>query len=187
MVVLSKAERDRIAQAQLRIPTQPSKTGLFVNGRFTSPDDLKPSQQIRTKSQRTRSPAFRLFDPLKRFGARGRHKSQWDPRIVTSFDRGVPELSPEPKPVCPNDPVSADRLCRRLLSLKTALDDLPRQAQRLARWRARRKLSAGGGGRRSPLRPGLPPGHRQRSGHPVDTVLSQCHGLAIEALLPNTS
>ena len=38
----------------------------------------------------------------------------------------------------PNDPVDATRLGLRFAALVSALDDLPRQAKRCARWRARR-------------------------------------------------
>ncbi len=40
---------------------------------------------------------------------------------------------------------------------------------------------------RSPLRPGRPPGHRRKPSHLVDEVLTECHGLAWDALKPDTS
>ena len=40
---------------------------------------------------------------------------------------------------------------------------------------------------KSPLRPGRPPGHRRKPDHEVDEVLTECHGLAWEALKPDTS
>jgi hypothetical protein len=79
-------------------------------------------------------------------------------------------------------------LCRRLHALKAALADVPRQAQRLARWRARRERNqvlrptfA------TPLRPGLPPGYRGKPVHEVDHVLIECHGLACGAMKLDTS
>ncbi len=92
-----------------------------------------------------------------------------------------------------DDAVSALSICHRLNALWRALDDLPRQARRLARWRARRDLALGLGGpraprRMSPFRPGPPPGFRRRPIHAVDAVLSDCHYFAIEAFnAPNTS
>ena len=41
----------------------------------------------------------------------------------------------------PDGLVNAARLIRRLEALKPALEDLPRQARRLARWRVRREAS----------------------------------------------
>ncbi|CAG0948472.1 hypothetical protein RHIZO_00030 [Rhizobiaceae bacterium] len=42
-----------------------------------------------------------------------------------------------PKPT-PFDPIDATRISLRIAALKTVLDDLPREALRFARWRARR-------------------------------------------------
>jgi hypothetical protein len=40
-----------------------------------------------------------------------------------------------------------------------------------------------------PMRPGLPPGWRERKVHEIDTVLRECHGLANDLLneRPDTS
>ncbi|MEQ1521227.1 MAG: hypothetical protein ABL936_08145, partial [Aestuariivirga sp.] len=73
-----------------------------------------------------------------------------------------------------------------LQALKLALDDLPRQARRMARWRMRREAETAPKFK-SPLRPGPPPGHRKRPIHEVDEVLTECHWLAWEALKPDTS
>ena len=92
-----------------------------------------------------------------------------------------------------DEEVTARHLCRRLLSLKAVLDDLPGQAKRFARWWARRDLSSPsssgltrgsmpaplkGVKQRQILRPGYPPGHRRRSFHAVDDILRECHSLA---------
>ena len=71
-------------------------------------------------------------------------------------------------------------------ALKSALDDLPRQAKRLARWRLRREAMPSPKFR-SPLRPGRPPGHRKKPVHEVDEILAECHGLACWAMEPDTS
>ncbi|MDO8352869.1 MAG: hypothetical protein Q7T14_05355, partial [Aestuariivirga sp.] len=82
--------------------------------------------------------------------------------------------------------VNAERLTRRLQALKLALDDLPRQARRMARWRVRRENSKTPTFK-SPLRPGPPPGHRRRPIHEVDEILANCHRLAWDAMKPDTS
>jgi hypothetical protein len=82
--------------------------------------------------------------------------------------------------------VGAERLSRRLQALKLALEDLPRQARRLARWRVRRE-TAKNPKFKSPLRPGPPPGHRRKKVHEVDEVLAECHWLARDAMKPDTS
>jgi hypothetical protein len=86
-----------------------------------------------------------------------------------------------------DDTVNAQPLCRRLLAIKGALDDLPRQAQRLARWRAR-SIEMRRPPRASPLRLGAPPGRRGRSTHEVHEILEECHRLARNVpAIPNTS
>jgi hypothetical protein len=61
---------------------------------------------------------------------------------------------------------------------------LPRQARRLARWRARRASDVRPC---QPLRRGRPPGHRRRPSRDIDLVLRECHALAQDALQPDTS
>jgi hypothetical protein len=99
----------------------------------------------------------------------------------------VPRPRPAVVPAPPPDGlVNAARLSRRLQALKLALEDLPRQARRMARWRVRRAAMPGHVFR-SPLRPGQPPGRRKRHIHPIDEILADCHALAWEAMKPDTS
>jgi hypothetical protein len=82
--------------------------------------------------------------------------------------------------------IDARRLHARLEALKLALEDLPRQARRLVRARARRakvaRLEL-----QSVMRPGRPPGHRKRPIHDVDHVLAECHWLARDVEAHDTS
>ncbi len=140
------------------------------------------------------APAFALIDPLKAFGATGWHgpAKKGVPRICTP---GYSDPFPVPPQRVPavDDTVNAGRLRRRLQALKRALDDLPGQAKRLARWQAKQDrdrtlhinagTNAGPGTTRrpirlSPFRPGWPPGHRARPIHEVDAILRECHTLA---------
>ena len=77
-----------------------------------------------------------------------------------------------------DEPIAAKTLFRRLDALRHALDDLPGQAKRMARLMARRKKAPPGPGCVPPLRPGWPPGYRQRHAHLVDRILQDCHHLA---------
>ena len=49
------------------------------------------------------------------------------------------------RPPEPGDPLDATRLTLRIGALSAALDDLPKQAYRLARWRANRDAARDGG------------------------------------------
>lgn len=144
-----------------------------------------PSESEAEWGQSLRIPAFPLLDPLKRFRFDPpRPASKFMPRICVV---GVTEPAPIPeKPVClPDDPVDATSLCRRLLSSRRALANLPREARRLARWHQRNRLSqTQGRGRISPLRIGHPPGKRKRPNHLVDDILKECQALALDVLSP---
>jgi hypothetical protein len=135
--------------------------------------------------------SFQLFDPRKRVAALRlppRKIVRNPPRIhFFPYDSLRPVPPPVADPATPPDGlVSAQCLTRRLQALKLALDDLPRQAKRLARWQLRRK-KAPSHKFLSPLRPGHPPGHRRKPIYEVDEVLIECDDLAWEAMKPDTS
>ncbi|WP_349006341.1 hypothetical protein [Mesorhizobium sp. CN2-181] len=110
---------------------------------------------------------------------------------------------PLPPPPSSDDPIDTARLGQRLAALGAALDDLPGQAQRFARWQARRDAAIArdgpvSGRRLTPLRRGRPPGGRLSrydpvATHPgkireVDEILAHAHALAVYALdRPDTS
>ncbi len=163
--------------------------GLVVKA---APSRPMPTGPIIGKGGNSR-PSFQLFDPRKNFvGPHRRTFTRNPPRIhIFGNDPRVaalwPAPQPAPDPAPPSDGlVNAIRLSRRLHALKLALDDLPRQARRLARWRVRRE-TAKAPKFRSPLRPGHPPGYRRKPVHEVDEVLIECHGLACDAMKPDTS
>ena len=140
-------------------------------------------------------PSFRLFDQRKNFEALRQHRPKIarnppriyffgkDPRVVSVWPAPPPVVIPPPPP---DGLVNAQRITRRLQALKFALDDLPRQARRLARMRLRREkvpsLKF-----KTPLRAGRPPGHRKKPVHEIDEILIECHGLARYAMEPDTS
>jgi len=143
-----------------------------------------------------RPPSFQLFDPRKNFAELRQHRVKYmrnpprihifgnDPTVAAILWPARPPIA-DPTPP-PDGLVNAERLSRRLQALKLALEDLPRQARRLARWRVRRE-NAKSPKFKSPLRPGHPPGYRRKPIHEVDEVLIECHGLACDALKPDTS
>jgi len=141
--------------------------------------------------------ALPLFDRLRRVGPRPL-ASRDLPRIsVPGWTARLPvPVRHEPSP---DDPISAARLALRLDALARALDDLPRQARRFARWQASRDAihpTTARTARISPLRRGRPPGARMaRSGRTathrpreIDDILAHAHELALYALEhPDTS
>ncbi|MFI0847026.1 hypothetical protein [Mesorhizobium sp. IMUNJ 23232] len=168
------------------------------------------------RAARPRTMSLPLFDPPKYpFRVRRRHvPGRGVPRIwVPGFSERVP-LPPPPRPPSPDDPIDAARLGLRLAALGAALDDLPKQAKRFARWKARcdaavaemrqigsavvvRGRTARGTVRFQRTRPlwlGRPPGGRLSPYDPdarrlknvreIDEILAHVHALALDALNP---
>ncbi len=177
---------------QLEIPVYVprSKQAKAVRKTARSKADKTPS--------RTRVPQFRLIDPRvfleelhpnrKRNARKSRRQRGGDPRLVFRFaDFGAPacEAWSDPAPeISPDDPVTAKHILRRMQAMHDALNDLPKQAQRMVREIAKRRTLPPGPGRVGPIRAGLPPGHRKKPVHVVDTVLRECHWLAMQVPKP---
>ena len=182
--------------ARPRKPT-PSST-ILRNGIGTGivmPRGFRPMAGLSRTAPRTL--ALPLFDPLPRWNARARPAPSGFPRISIP---GLTQPCPVPRAPLPDDPIDATRLALRLGALASALDDLPGEARRFVRWKARRDraLAAGRIHRVTPLRPGRPPGGRLAHYDPdawggrknirdVDEILAHAHALASYALSPDTS
>ena len=182
----------RPAESALRRLIVIAARGLVVK---VAPSRPMPKGHIFRKGDGSRLPSFQLYDTRKDFPELRQRRVKYakhPPRILFfGDDSRVDSLWPAPPPVTapappPDGLVNAARLTRRLQALKLALEDLPRQARRMARWRVRRE-NMPSPKFKSPLRPGPPPGHRKRHIHPIDEVLANCHWLAWEALKPDTS
>jgi hypothetical protein len=143
----------------------------------------------------SRLSAFRLFDRRKRFVLRLKAPVPVGVPRIRVFWNGpfsapaapLPPAASRPEPAALVDP---HPLRLRLGALERALADLPRQARRLARWRARERTAQAvrpGVRMPQPLRPGHPPGWRAGPGRDVDRVLRECHALALDALALDTS
>ncbi|MGE3831837.1 MAG: hypothetical protein AB7F76_12655 [Parvibaculaceae bacterium] len=165
---------------------------IAARGLVARPVPARPMPQglvIRSGGNRL---SFQLFDRRKRFVSQPNKSGPPAlPRIhiFGSNPRLVPVRSaPPPVPAPPPDDGRIDgrRLSLRLAALKRALEDLPREARRLVRLRARREQRPGVRFT-SPLRPGRPPGYRRVAVHKVDHVLAECHGLAFDAMQSDTS
>jgi hypothetical protein len=113
-----------------------------------------------------------------------------------------PSPKPQPRPKRENDgKVDGSRLQRRLQAIMGALKDIPKQAQRLANWKARREAQADQGKRvhTSPLREFFrsrskePPSHRDLSiprdplRHEAENLYYECNWLAREAMRIDSS
>jgi len=179
----------RPAESAVRRLIVVAARGLVVK---VAPSRPMPKGTIIGKGCGSRLPTFQLYDTRKYFVElrqySRRRAMRNPPRIhVFPYDTLQPAPQPAAKPPPPLDGlVNGARLSRRLQILKGALDDLPRQARRMARWRVRREAMSGPVFK-SPLRPGQPPGRRKRHIHPIDEILANCHALAWEALKPDTS
>jgi hypothetical protein len=147
-------------------------------------------------------PAFRLIDPVKRFapldfGLAKEWSKDWGkvpvvPRICIP---GVSEPFFAEARHIPSDAdfISTDAMLRRLRALTEALDNIPRHAKRLARWRALQEAARKAGirlrnARSSPMRPGRAPGYHRNEKRQMDVILGDCHYFAEKARhTPDTS
>jgi hypothetical protein len=171
---------------------------IVAHGMVAKPSPARPMPQglVLPRQKSGRMP-FRLFDPRKRLvtGRRIPSGPRLEPRI-RSFgmigDPRVPLFRPQasaPAPVplsAPDGLVGVSGLYRRFAAFQAALANVPGQAQRLARLRARRQRLTPSKPS-SPLRPGRPPGSRRQPTHAVDLILAECHSLALDRLAANTS
>jgi hypothetical protein len=169
---------------------------IAARGLVVKPQAIRPMPKgLAIARKSTGRVAFQLCDPRTRIALwyPKRRKPLPDhlaPRCLTIFKD--PNISPVFQPetsqwrVAPpkDDSVDTSRLGRRLMAIKLALENLPRQAQRLVRWRARQKAKAKS---TSALRPGRPPGHRKKETHDIDAVLKKCHALARDVEPEDTS
>lgn len=149
--------------------------------------------------------ALPLLDPPRRIARRRWTGPRSVPRIAVPGVTPLFALPPRRKPPMSFDRMDVARLALRLDALGRVLDDLPRQALRFARWRARneafaaRERETGEPSRRVskgryryrrpwPLRTGRAPGSVRRPTHEVHTLLADLHGLAFDVLQrPDTS
>ena len=175
----------RPAEAAVRRLIVMASHGITVRERAARGDRF-PSSGI-VKGRGGKLPAFPLFDRRKRLGPPSPRQSApgAGPRITAiGLDRHV--SAPARYGPMPDDPVDAAALLRRLLVLKRALDELPREARRLARAMASRRATWPSGFVREPMRRGRPPGHRGRGRREIDEILRDCQILATWTLHPPT-
>jgi hypothetical protein len=144
---------------------------------------------IRSQGQTSRPMAFQLFDP--------RVSYNWveePPRITGPRIRVVGMPSPHAQFLAlfkrPTGGLSSEaataHLRRRLDATLRALGNIPREAIRMAKWKARR-LALAQPKFTSPLRPGPPPGRDKHSKAEIDLILRECHALAFDAQRADTS
>ena len=163
---------------------------MFVNVPPPQPARPMPKNIVRTGHGKPR-PTFQLFDPRQRFfQKRARPKiAGAGPRIRSFGDTPYRTISYAPAPKPPRDGLeNSAHLVGRLHALKSALESLPAQANRLARVLARRQNSPDWKVKlKTPLRPGRPPGHRQKPRLEIDGVLRECEWLGRNVLPPDSS
>jgi hypothetical protein len=177
-------------------PVEPLLRGFGIAVTLSREDLRRAAAARRAAERRAARPkkfSLSLFDPLRPWSVR-----PWPVAASGMPFRRLPA----------NDPVDATRIALRLQALAAALDDLPGQARRFARWRARNEAAIAKDAQRRdagiapfkrtgkpararrvwPLKPGRPPGWRPKSTHEVQDVLEVVHGLALWAMeKPNTS
>jgi hypothetical protein len=169
---------------------------VFLKARDLPDEEYQRKDAPKNKAARrkgaARSTALSLFDPRKKPKKHGRkHPAGPGPRIFFFDERDAPFCNhPDTKPVLPEDMVKADTLCQRLNALFRVLNDLDKQAKRLKRAQARRKLIPGLK-LQGVLRIHTPPGHREKgrseNERAVDEILYECQIAARRWIAKNDS
>ena len=175
---------------------KPEPDTVFVrNGKGTGivlPYGVKPSAILPNLVPRRAAPrpvARPLLDPLPKWPG-GRHRQVGGVPRILAPGGSEPRLIPGRRRLSPDGRIDATRLVLRLQAVGRALDDLPREARRFARWRcsaaaAAQNLESGAAGkvrRVWPLRPGRPPGSCRGPAHQVHEVLADLQYFAFRAL-----
>jgi hypothetical protein len=206
LVVALPPSRPRGAKPASIFLKKPGGTGIYLPpGVSAFPSPLRGG----SGGPAARTLSLPLLDPLRSpLSLSPRRPVQTSiPRI--SFPCYVAPSPITPRlPPAPDDLLDATRLTLRLRALGAALDDLPGQANRFARWRARKENGRDAAGAQNrnpdaagaqnkrlarrtwPLRPGRPPGQlkAKRRRQDVHEVLANLHWFAFEALEhPDTS
>jgi hypothetical protein len=203
LVVELPPARPRKAKPSPTILRKPGGTGIYVPASARVSGSALWGGRANAAARR---PSLPLLDQIRPFRLR-RPARSGTPRISLPGVTAPFPVAPR-RPPAPDDPLDATRLALRLQALGAALDDLPRQARRFARWRAARHRDAAGAQNKKagaagaqnkrpgrarrvwPLRPGRPPGQRpaRRRTHEVYELLHDLHGLAFDVLEhPDTS
>jgi hypothetical protein len=180
-----------LAAERLLRPTESALRRLIViaaRGLVVKPSAKRPMPKgLVIVRKGVKAMAFRLFDRRQTFD----FITPENPLFVTVKTYESNPFNPfssfyQARPAQRDRGPNATQLSRRLAAVAHALETLPRQALRLARWKERRKAIEHPKFT-SPLRPGPPPGHREKPLVKVDFVLKECHGLAWDALQEDTS
>jgi hypothetical protein len=195
--LVSGGSLDRLSQAlyisveRLLRPTESAVRRLIViaaRGLVVKPLPKRPMPKgLKIESKTSGRMCFRLFDTRKQFDFIKSENPLFIKVKTYSFNPFNPFAQFIPRrPSEKIDSVNAVQLSRRLAAVKHALETLPRQAQRMARWQARRKMMEKPKFT-SPLRPGPPPGHREKPKKEIDFVLCECHWIAWDSLREDSS
>jgi hypothetical protein len=160
---------------------------IAAHGLVVKPVTSRPMPKgLVIKGKGTGRKSFQLFDTRKSFD----FIKVENPLIVmvkthtrNPFNLFDQMYWPKPKPKTID---KTNRLSNRLTALKHALENIPHQAIRLARWTAKR-VSLPSPKFTSPLRPGHPPGHRVKPKQEIDYILKECHALAWDVAYRNSS
>jgi len=158
------------------------------------PSAKKSKTKTSDAKQQVSLAAFRLLDPRKKFDLNPnapKYAKGPGPRITTFWsgtdhDRSdiyaYQERLKRLRESTRGKEHSAKSVCRRMNALMAALQDLDKQAARMARLLARNeRRHAEGKPAHAPIRPGPPPGRRQRRKHEIDEILRETHHLAFLA------
>lgn len=179
---LPKTIQNVVLRALLPAESAARRLILFVSRRVTLVEQAGRGRGKKGKLRTgKRAPVFNLFDRQRYFPelADPSKKVGGAPGIrIYDFETGL-WYPPRPRAKEPRDPSDATRIGRRMVALHRALSGIEREAKRLKRAMARREKAPPGPKRCGPVRPGWPPGYRERATLEVDRLLAELHAIVI--------
>jgi len=158
----------RLAKALRTIVLYVQTQNLTPSGKVEAQRPLPDFAAFNEKAP-GRAPAFNLFDPRKPL-------TVFDESKLSADDAGR-TCEPEADIILMPSAKRSAALLQRLAAVDRALKTLPQQAKRLVSVMEKRKSAPAGPGKVPPIRPGIPPGFRERGAQEEDRVLRECHGL----------
>jgi hypothetical protein len=160
----------RPTEMALRLLIAAAARGLVLKPKASRPI---PKGKIIEKGKGGASrPVFRLEDI---------HPRTTQSNTRTRSERSVRGTQPRQTPA--DAEVNAARLTRRLQAMLNALQNLPREAKRFVRWKAKGEQVS----EENSIRSALSLKVSEKPTHEIDEVLEQCRGLAGEARLFDSS
>jgi hypothetical protein len=179
------------ASGGAKLPADNAGNSLLKTPHNAASIDEPSGRKLSKLSPKLSTPAFDMFDPLKKFGYCGFYDDdEWEALQAQKAAAG-PLAIPEADPLKRMDPVNALSLWKRIQALHHGLENFDAYVASYKIWYARQRyqlknnLKLTGRKRLGLMRGGYAPGYVPKGKHEVHDVLRDVHSLAHGLLSPS--